>query len=501
MTVYVTDKTVSRIEQLGGGSWDLRHLTDVTVIMGRNGAGKSLLLRAWRDSTPQDVHYIAPERTGEMDFQPQYLQEEFDGERRRGYSGTNWVSEYRRRIISRIQTYFMKRGNVRGTGPLPGRPEDIEELVSSFIPDFVLQLTSGNPPYALARVGSDEQIQGISQLSSGEVQILTLALDILTMGAIWDIESRTERVLLIDEPDAHIHPDLEARFADVLIQVIEKYQLQVVLATHSVSLLAALGQFGGSRTSVIYLQPRKDAPPAKPFDSILKETAACLGGHVLMGPLFGAPLLLVEGDDDYRLWSQVPRHQIINLAVLPSNGEEIRRYQRSLETILSSLCSERDEPMGYALLDGDQAVPQPSLQNPQTFMRFIRLACHEAENLYLTNEVLSSLGHTWEEAAQHIVDRSGEFGEKAQSLATAPAWDRKSIDIKNLINEISTILDPKPIHWTVRVGRAIGRESPAGELSEYLGVAVVKALWGRMALASEALEVAELTVSEAMDTT
>jgi len=479
LAVYVKEQTVSRIDQLGGGQWTLRNLTDVTVIMGRNGAGKSLLLRSWRDAQSEDVHYIAPERTGEMDFQPQYLQEELDAGRRSAYSGTNWVQEYRRRIISRIQTYFIQRGNVRGSGPLLGDPEEIEKHVASLIPDFVLQLTSGNPPYVLTRVSSNEGVTTISQLSSGEVQMLTLALDILTMAAMWEIEGKSERVLLIDEPDAHIHPDLEARFADVLIQVIERYGLQVVIATHSVSLLAALGQFGGPRTSVVYLQPRREDLPAKPFDAVLKETAACLGGHVLMGPLFGATLLLVEGDDDYRIWSQVPRHHVINLAVLPSNGKEILKYQDTLETILSSLCAEPDQPMGYALLDGDQGLPQASPHRPQKYIGYVNLECHEAENLYLTSEVLSLLGHTWEQAAQLIVERSVEHGEKAQALSEASSWDRKNVDIKDLIGAINAILDSKPVSWTVRVGTAIGRQRPSGELADFLGGPVVDALWGR----------------------
>ena len=35
-----------------------------------------------------------------------------------------------------------------------------------------------------------------------------------------------------------------------------------------------------------------------------------------MGPLFGVPLLLVEGDDDYRIWNEIPRHHITSFAVI-----------------------------------------------------------------------------------------------------------------------------------------------------------------------------------------
>ncbi len=65
--------------------------------------------------------------------------------------------------------------------------------------------------------------------------------------------------------------------------------------------------------SCIYLDRTKSDFSAQPFTSVTKELSACLGGHALMGPLFGVPILLVEGDDDYRIWSQVPRHHIISL--------------------------------------------------------------------------------------------------------------------------------------------------------------------------------------------
>ena len=144
-------------------------------------------------------------------------------------------------------------------------------------------------------------------------------------------------LLLIDEPDAHIHPDLGVRFADFLVKVTARFKLQVVVATHSTSLLAALGQSGLQSASVIYLDQTKPNFVATPFSKEIKELSVCLGGHALMGPLFGVPLLLVEGDDDYKIWSQVPRYHVTSFSVIPTNGDEIKQYQRSLETIFSAL--------------------------------------------------------------------------------------------------------------------------------------------------------------------
>jgi hypothetical protein len=414
------------------------------------------------------------------------MEQEFDGVRRRSLSTGNFVEEYRRRIAARVQTYFMKRGNFRGDGAVPARPSELEELIDLLVPDFRLTLQAGQPPYVLTRRTTDEIITQIQQLSSGEAQLVTLSLDILTIAAIWEIEGRATRIMLVDEPDSHIHPDLQVRFAEFLVKVADRFKVQFLVASHSTSLMSALGMFGGDRTSVIYIDRAHSQYTAKRFDEATKQVAACLGGHVLMGPLFGAPLLLVEGDDDYRIWGQVPRHHQINLAVIPCGGDEIKKYRDTLETILSSLCEQPPMPVGYALLDGDKALPQSNEHHPQHFIRFLKLQCHEAENLYLTDNVLQALDHTWGSAKEALKAQAANHGNKSEALSNCDAWDRRWQDLKTLINEISLILDPKHVHWTVRVGTAIGTSRPVGDLAKYLGDDVLNALWSAPANVAEA---------------
>jgi hypothetical protein len=77
------------------------------------------------------------------------------------------------------------------------------------------------------------------------------------------------------------------------------------------------------------------------------------------------------------------------------------------------------------LLDGDKQLPVASTQVPQAHVKFIRLACHEAENLYLTDEVLSALETDWPRAAKAISEAADKFGQKAPLLKVAETWDRK----------------------------------------------------------------------------
>ena len=478
MAQYHGDLVIPRPAYLGGGNWELSRLNDVTVLFGKNGSGKSLLLRSLRDTEPDSFHYVAPERAGSLGVNPSFVQEEIDAQRRGSSSGRNSVPEYRRRVVSRVNSYFMIRGNHRGN-KLPGCPEDIEDLLAKLVPDFTVALSPTQPsPYHIVRSDKEMVVANEDSLSSGEAQLLTVGLDIATIGAIWELESHSQRVLLVDEPDAHLHPDLQMRFAAFLFEVSQRYALQTLVATHSTTLLAALGQFGRSRTSVIYLDRRTRAFAAQEFSDVQKRLATCLGGHALMGPLFESPLLLVEGEDDYQIWSQVPRHHKVNLAVIPSGGEEIFKYQKSLEQIFASLKDPTDTPIGFALLDGDKRLPERNEDNRQEFIRFIRLACREAENLYLADEVLHDLKTTWDQAVCQIIAKASKYGEKASFLATAADWDRRNGDLKEYINEIAWTLDKKNVAWTLRIGQCLGRNRPVGQLAEFLGEDVVHALWG-----------------------
>ena len=479
MHTYVTDLRLPRSGTLGGGEWSLSGLSALTVIFGKNASGKSLLLRSWRDSNRAGTHYVVPERTGEFGYNAGYLQPQLAAETRSNQSTRNFIPEYRSQTLARIQAYFLERGAGRSGAVGDPAPDELERLLGLLLPDFDFTLRNAVPPYKIVRIADQNEISNADHLSSGEAQLLSIAIDVLTIAALWCLQSSPSRVLLIDEPDAHIHPDLQVRFADFLVQVATRFKLQVVIATHSTTLLAAIGQFGKNHTAHIYMDRRSNALAAKPFSDVLKELAAILGGHALMGPLFGVPLLLVEGDDDYRIWSQVPRHHVVSFAVVPCGGDKIRDYQGSLEQVFDSLREASDTLAGYALLDGDKPCPQPDSPT-QSHVRFICLKCREAENLYLSDEVLASIGTSWAAASAAIVAQAAEFGAKAKLLLKAPTWDRRQDDVKPVINEVSKIIDTKGVHWTQRVGVAIGASRPAGMLAEFLGADVVTALWGEV---------------------
>lgn len=480
---HFSEIVIPRPGDLGGGEWRLTGLSNLVAVFGKNGSGKSRMLRLWRDNNPESTHYIIPERTGELDYQAGYLQQQVSGQSRQEQSRRNFHENYRRQIVGRIQAYLITRGAFEGTVAAPCPPAELTKAMGRLLPDFEVRiLPSQVPPYELRRAADDQSVQQIDHLSSGEAQLLLLGLDILTVAAMWEINSTQSRVMLIDEPDAHVHPDLLVRFADFVTEAAEMYGFQTIMATHSPSLLAALGQFGGGGASVLYLDRVSTDFVAHPFDDILKELASCLGGHALMGPLFGVPMLLVEGDDDYRIWSQVPRHHVVSFSVLPSGGQQILNHQRTLERVLGALREADGDKSGYALVDGDKGKPAENSATPQKHVEFIQLNCFESENLFLSDEVLATLGElTWDEAQVKIEAEAANFGAKENALRAVVGCDRQVHDLKSVIEQLSLILDPKRVHWTVRVAAVIGKKRPTGQIGAFLGDEVVNALWGEVA--------------------
>ncbi len=476
--MHYSETEVPRPDFAGGpGNWVLRNLTQFTILFGKNGSGKSVLLRHWRDLDPENFHYISPERVGQMVFQAGLMAELQTGQQRRERSQQNQSLDYRQSVITRIGTFLSARGAIDDPVDMV-KPSEIAARLSEFIPDFAIKITGRSPYSELTRESTGAIIGDVNQLSSGEAQILSLGIDILLTVATWHAEGREKNLLLIDEPDAHVHPDLQVRFAEFIVKLAKDFSIQIVFATHSTTTLSAIGRTAPDDTSIVYMEFAKSEFSAKSFSKVLMTLTACLGGHLLMGPLMGSPLLLVEGDDDSRIWSQVPRHHVVDFAVIPCGGDEIKEYQKTLEQIFSSLLDAAESPIGFALLDGDKNPPVPDSDNPQNFIRFLQLNCHEAENLYLTDEVLTDLDLTWDQAKDLIKYKAWEFGQKEPLLASVDDWDRQNHDLKVVINEVANILDDKNVPWTVRVGKRIGTERPTEQLPEFLGNELIDALWG-----------------------
>ena len=399
--------------------------------------------------------------------------QEGDTEQRASVSSGNFAPDYRQIVVSRIGSLFSKIGHADGPiNPMEIRTE-VETQINELFLDFNFKITDRPTPYSLTQKSGEDVTNTSATLSSGETQTFTLALDIVLVCQMWKLDN-IEGKLLIDEPDLHLHPELQQKFAKFIVKLYEQYSYPIIIATHSTTFLSALGQYGKDKANLIYFD-NSSILHAKKFDKSLRMLSACLGGHALMGSLFGFPILLVEGDDDYKVWSEIPRHNEIPLSVIPCGGNEIKQYQKTLENLFASLLEPSKKPNGYAMLDGDKGKPGVTQEN----IRYLNLNCHEIENLYLTNEVLFSMSTNWENACEKVIEESFKYGEKTIILNEIKNWDKKTIDCKLVINELSWILDKQNVPWSKRIGQVLGKGKPQGELADFLGQNIVNAIWNQ----------------------
>ena len=78
-------------------------------------------------------------------------------------------------------------------------------------------------------------------ISSGEDNIISIIKALVSLHYYYDSLTElcgfSESVLLIDEVDAAIHPSMQERLCDVFREYSEKYKIQIVCTTHSITLL------------------------------------------------------------------------------------------------------------------------------------------------------------------------------------------------------------------------------------------------------------------------
>ncbi|MGK2742271.1 ATP-dependent nuclease [Tepidicaulis sp. LMO-SS28] len=217
----------------------------INVILGKNGSGKSTLLRLMdKELSPKGcVRYVTPERGGQLVL---------DGNLETNRSNNpNWLSQQRRK------NQFMQFK---------------ESTVSEFrdLETLVLRAIEGDPHMRASTFTFDTEIRKInelldrvelrrperagfelvrkdigeaaqsSELSSGEAELVSIAVEVLYFSYLCKQAAyqSTDNWLLLDEPDVHLHPDLQHRLMRLLVNSLKEVNGRVAIATHSTPILS-----------------------------------------------------------------------------------------------------------------------------------------------------------------------------------------------------------------------------------------------------------------------
>ncbi len=450
-----------------------------TLFLGKNGSGKSTLLRSLDSSNRFGTKYISPERGGTLKYDPNVDLNMSNNER--------WIVDDRRK--NRTEHFRQQStAQFRNLEVLVLREieQDVEKRRDTTY-SFNQTLTKINnllPAIELRRSDRGFKIHSKAgavipedQISSGEAELIALAIEVL----VFSRETKANKVLLLDEPDVHLHPDLQQKFIGFIEALAVDFDFRVVIATHSTAIIGAF-----SKQADLHIVPitTKDQSAFKQFtySPICHEILPVFGAHPLSTQFNRSPVLLVEGEDDRRVIEQFVRSSQGRFTFSPcvvGTVDKMNEWETWLNDFLPSIY---DSPKGYSLrdLDGSQ---QCAIDDVGCVSR-ARLNCYAIENLLLTNECFAMHGLQPEAfrnlIAEWAAQRPGHPASPALKVLSERFDDRRLMNIKDVRNVLVALLETnKP--WEVVIGQLLaakagGADSAKHSIREYLGTSVITKL-------------------------
>jgi ABC-type cobalamin/Fe3+-siderophores transport system ATPase subunit len=460
----------------------LSGLSKKNVVLGKNGCGKSYLLKRVEETLKGSsdygrVRYISPERGGVLIYEPGIDQAigqnpEWMGAQRRKNQSDNFRQQsatlFRRLellVLREIEEEHTKEGYVPRTFGT-----SIEKL--NTLLDRVQLERDPVKAFRIVDKFTKAETQP-NEISSGESELISLGIEFLVF--VKECEPDKKNLLLVDEPDVHLHPDLQDRLARFVHEAFMDQPVTLILATHSTALLAGLSENGG--THVAFMRRGDTTLTFRPVSEVDRAILPIFGAHPLSNVFNQAPILLIEGDDDERIWQQAVRSAQGQLRLFPCAVDSIDRlaaYENEVNNIVEAVY---DNSQVYSLRDRDL---QPEFIDDVGQVVRMRLGCRAAENLMLSNDVLVTAGVTWALMQERLrqwaaSNASHQYHSDVQAFIDG-GFLRKDHDLKSIRNIIVGLMSNKP--WEVLVGQAIatlarnGGTSDTDTLRDYLGAKV-----------------------------
>jgi len=158
----------------------------------------------------------------------------------------------------------------------------------------------------------DEWLTSLYRDSDGEFDFISAGSGFLQVANIIAfLFLNPTKVALLDEPDSHMHDDLQRLIFDILKEVSEKRGLQIIVSTHSPTLIDAAGY------ESLLLIDRSETKPLQPEDTEtliprLSDMGLSLPPRKLMDTLRGRKVLFVEGEEaDYENFLKVLGRKVL----------------------------------------------------------------------------------------------------------------------------------------------------------------------------------------------
>jgi hypothetical protein len=192
------------------------------------------------------------------------------------------------------------------------------------------------------------------QISSGESEAIALAIEALVFSR--ECQVRPNRLLLVDEPDVHLHPDLQSKLMRFFERLAKDKKFNIVIATHSTALVSSIADKSEAQLAFMPLVADQTIK-FSPIDEIVTNLVPIFGAHPLSNVFNERPILLVEGDDDKRIWEQAVRSTGGKLSVWSCPAGSVDKISAWEHWLADKLPSLYDEPRAFPF---ETAMTQPS---------------------------------------------------------------------------------------------------------------------------------------------
>lgn len=137
------------------------------------------------------------------------------------------------------------------------------------------------------------RITSLSSLSAGENIMISLAF--------WLYAARNQNIfpdlILLDEPDAHLHPEFIKQFLNILEQICSRYNSHIIMTTHSPVTIALAPQ------ESVYEMQKHDNPRIIPSESTLDSIHMLCSGLLVFQP--DKKYIMTEDETDSKTYSSI----------------------------------------------------------------------------------------------------------------------------------------------------------------------------------------------------
>ncbi|MBK5265736.1 MAG: AAA family ATPase [Alphaproteobacteria bacterium] len=469
--------------------FELFDLDKFNIILGKNGCGKSHLLKALDAQLKQQgiatVRYISPQRGGLLKYQSNIEQNVAND--------PNWMSLARRKnqaenfkeqsttLFRQLEITVLRGIEADHLKPdyTPRKFDDTVAEINTLLDRVKLERDASRVFRIIDKESGQEAPP--DQISSGESELISLGIELLAFA--YSAKAGDENVILVDEPDVHLHPDLQDRLARFVVSVLADKPVILILATHSTALLAGLAS---KKTSRVAFMRRKDTRlDFRTVSEIDRRILPIFGAHPLSNVFNQSPVILIEGEDDERVWQQAVRSSDGRLRLFPcvvDGIDNFSAYEGEVNNILEAVY---DGAKAFSLRDRD--TDPEAIDDLGQIVR-ARLACRTAENLFLSDDALEMVSISWVDF-QSLVSNwlQGNKGHQyhAQMVTfVEEGFDRQGFKLKNIRNILVGLITHKP--WEVLAGQAVAKltthTSPLvlseGSLASFLGAKVCSEILG-----------------------